>query len=201
MNVEGDLRLQDVAGIVRRRGKVAGLVVLFVMLVSYWVAMALPNTYTSYSTVLVEPQSVNPDLVEAGIADSDLNERLHLMTAQILSRGRLSSTIDEFGLYEDESEDLLREEIVDLMRARIRVEPVFSDLAQGPSSAVDRGGGYGCHRLGQRWVGSAPDLLVQQSGPERDARPEGYGVRTPSGNVPALLHQHQNRGDTIPALQ
>jgi polysaccharide chain length determinant protein (PEP-CTERM system associated) len=138
MNVEGDFSLQDVAGLVRRRGKVAAFTTLFVVLASYWVAMALPNTYTSYATVLVEPQSVDPDLIEAGVADSDLNERLHLMTAQILSRARLSSIIDEFGLYEEESEHLLREEVIDLMLERIRVNPVLSDLSQGRVSRGDQ---------------------------------------------------------------
>lgn len=134
MNAEGDFRLQDVSGILRRRGRVAGFTALFVILAAYWVAMALPNTYTSYSTVLVEPQAVDPKLVEAGVAESDLDQRLHLMTAQILSRPRLSRIIDEFGLYEDESEYMLREEIIDLMLERIRVEPVISDLAQARRS-------------------------------------------------------------------
>ena len=60
------------------------------MLGAYWLAMALPNEYSSYATVLVEPQAVSPQLVKAGVSSSDLNERLHLMTAQILSRPRLS---------------------------------------------------------------------------------------------------------------
>ena len=66
--------------------------------------MALPNEYESSSTILVEPQSVPKELVEAGVPDSDLNPRLHLMTAQILSRARLSRIIDELGLYKEETE-------------------------------------------------------------------------------------------------
>ena len=99
--------------------------------------MALPNVYTSYATVLVEPQSVDEDLVRAGVASTDLNERLHLMTAQILSRGRLSGAIDEFGLYEDESEYMLRQEVIDLMRDRIRVEPVIPDLVKAGRRNAD----------------------------------------------------------------
>jgi protein tyrosine kinase modulator len=90
--------------------------------------MALPNVYTSYATVLVEPQTVDDKLVRAGVVESDLNQRLHLMTAQILSRPRLSRIIDELGIYKSESEYMLREEVIDLMRSRIRVEPVTPDL-------------------------------------------------------------------------
>ncbi|MGH0029746.1 MAG: GumC family protein [Myxococcota bacterium] len=136
MNVDGGLKLDDLMGIARRRARVAGFVVLFCVLVAYWLAMALPNVYQSYATVLVEPQSVDQELVRAGVASSDLNDRLHLMTAQILSRPRLSAIIDEHGLYQEEQKYLLREDIIDLLRERISVEPVVSDLEQG---AVRRG--------------------------------------------------------------
>ena len=92
--------------------------------------MALPNEYESYATVLVEPQAVDPGLVEAGIAETDLNRRLHLMAAQILSRPRLSRVIDQLGLYVDESNYLVRDEIISLMRDQIRVEPVLPELEQ-----------------------------------------------------------------------
>ena len=101
MQIEAGIPLGDLKGIVRRRFKVVGGVALAVGLTAYWVAMALPNEYEAFATVLVEPQAVDPALVAAGVAQTDLNRRLHLMTAQILSRPRLSRIIDELGLYED----------------------------------------------------------------------------------------------------
>ena len=80
--------------------------------------------------MLVEPQAVAEDLVKAGVAESDINQRLHLMTAQILARPRLSKIIDDLGLYKDESTYLLREEVIDLMRNDVRVEPVIPELEQ-----------------------------------------------------------------------
>jgi polysaccharide chain length determinant protein (PEP-CTERM system associated) len=131
MQIESPLQLSDLADVMRRRAKIAAFGALAVFLVAYWIAMALPNVYTSYATVLVEPQSVDEELVRAGVQSSDLNDRLHLMSAQILSRARLSAIIDEFGLYKEEGEYLLREHIIDLMRERIDVQPVFSDLQSG----------------------------------------------------------------------
>ena len=52
------------------------------------------------------------------------------MAAQILSRPRLSRMIDEFGLYKEESNYLVRDEVIDLMREQIRVEPVIPELEQ-----------------------------------------------------------------------
>jgi polysaccharide chain length determinant protein (PEP-CTERM system associated) len=133
MNVDGGIQITDLAGIARRRGKTAALTALLIFLASYWLAMALPNVYTSYATVLVEPQAVAEELVRAGVQESDINERLHLMAAEILSRPRLSRIIDEFGLYREESEYMLREEVIDLMRARIHIEPVVPELEQEQS--------------------------------------------------------------------
>jgi polysaccharide chain length determinant protein (PEP-CTERM system associated) len=128
MNTEAGFQLSDIQGIVKRRAGVAGLTALAVALAGYWIAMALPNVYRSFATVLVEPQAVAEVLVRAGVAESDLNERLHLMTAEILSRPRLSRIIDELELYTDESEYMLREEVIDRMKERIQVDPVVSDL-------------------------------------------------------------------------
>jgi len=128
MNVDAGFQLSDLTPIVRRRIKVVVGSALAVSLAAYWVAMALPNEYESYATVLVEPQAVDPDLVEAGVAQTDLNRRLHLMTAQILSRPRLSRIIDELGLFKDEASYLTRDEIISVMRNQIRVAPVVPEL-------------------------------------------------------------------------
>ena len=130
MQVEPTLQLSDLRGIARRRARIVLGVALCVALAAYWLAMALPNEYESYATVLVEPQAVDPDLVEAGVAQTDLNRRLHLMTAQILSRPRLSRVIDDLGLYQDESRYLVRDEVINTMRDQIKVEPVIPELQQ-----------------------------------------------------------------------
>ena len=113
MNVEGGIQLADLWGIARRRAKLVVATSTGVALAFYWIAMALPNQYESYATVLVTPQTVDPALVAAGVPESDLNNRLYLMTAEILSRGRLSKIIDDLGLYSDESEYMVREQIID----------------------------------------------------------------------------------------
>jgi uncharacterized protein involved in exopolysaccharide biosynthesis len=112
MNVEGGIQLADLWSIARRRAKLMAATALGIALVVYWVTMALPNQYESYGTVLVTPQTVDPTLVAAGVPESDLNNRLYLMTAEILSRGRLSK-------------------IIDMMRDHVNVTPVLPELGQG----------------------------------------------------------------------
>lgn len=134
MNVESGFQIADLKGIIRRRAKVVLSVALVVALAGYWVAMALPNEYESSATVLVEPQAVDPDLVESGLAQADLNRRLHIMAAQILSRSRLSRIIDELGLYQEESNYLVRDEIVNMMRGSVSVSPVIPEMEQTASA-------------------------------------------------------------------
>ena len=76
-------------------------------------------------------QSVDEGLVSSGVRESDLKERLGIMTAEILSRPRLSRLIDEFDLYPEESERMQRSEVIDLMRSNVVVEPVVSALEAG----------------------------------------------------------------------
>ena len=130
MNVESGFQIADLKGVVRRRAKLVFATWLVVSLASYWLAMALPNEYESSATVLVEPQSVDEELIRAGVARSDLNRRLGLMAAKIMSRPRLSRIIDDLSLYREESNYLERQEIINLMRDQVKVEPVIPELEQ-----------------------------------------------------------------------
>jgi succinoglycan biosynthesis transport protein ExoP len=130
MEQEQSIQIADVMGIAKRRGKLIAVVAGVVILSIFWIAMALPNLYSSSAVILVEPQSVDEALVNSGVRESDLNERLGLMTAEILSRNRLSKIIDDVGLYKNESKSMERSEVVDLMRSYVTVEPVLSELEE-----------------------------------------------------------------------
>lgn len=137
MNLQDGLQISDLVGIVRRRGRLMAWVSGLIILAVFWVVMALPNEYSSYATVLVEPQSIDEELVRAGVQSQDLQKRLGIMSAQILSRQRLSKLIDDLSLYTDESEELTRQEVIDIMRGRLFVEPVLSELESDNRNEVD----------------------------------------------------------------
>jgi polysaccharide chain length determinant protein (PEP-CTERM system associated) len=121
--------LSDVVGIFRRRLRLAVAVAGSIFLLSVVVAAVLRDEFTVYATILVEPQSISKRLVESGKEEQDVINRLHLMTMQILSRARLSKVIDEFKLYPEESEEKTREEVIEMMRKRIQIEPVLPDVS------------------------------------------------------------------------
>ena len=103
MNTQQSPQFPEIGGMLRRRAKLMLSVGGSAFLLMYLIAMALPNQYSSYATILVEPQAVDEGLVSSGVRESDLKERLGIMTAEILSRPRLSRLIDEFDLYPEES--------------------------------------------------------------------------------------------------
>jgi len=127
MNVETGFQL-DLVGALRRRGVMIAATAGMVFLIGFWVAMALPNEYRAYATLLVQPQTVDEGQLRTSSGETDLNDRLHLMSAQILSRPRLSKVIDDLGLYEDESRSMPRSEVIDLMRDKVAVVPVLPEL-------------------------------------------------------------------------
>jgi polysaccharide chain length determinant protein (PEP-CTERM system associated) len=128
MNPEPGLQIRDLAGVLRRRQGTLAVVAGAVFLVSIVTAALLPNRYEAWTTLLVEPQTISKGLIESTLEESELESRLHLMTMQILSRGRLSRVITDLGLYPEESKQVTREEVISLMRSDIRVEPVLPEL-------------------------------------------------------------------------
>jgi polysaccharide chain length determinant protein (PEP-CTERM system associated) len=136
MDSEQGIQLDDVKQILRRRIRLVLAVAAAGLLVATFIAAVLPNEYSSHATLLIEPQSISEKFVESNLSETDLNNRLHLISMQILSRGRLSKVIDEFSVYPELEDEMTREEIIEYMRGRISVAPVLSDLeSRGARSA------------------------------------------------------------------
>ncbi len=128
MDSEQGIQLDDLKKILQRRGRLVLAVAAAGFLAAVFVAAVLPNEYQSHATLLIEPQTISERLVEPNLSETDLNSRLHLISMQILSRGRLSKVIDEFNVYPGMEDSQTREEIIEYMRGQISVTPVLSEL-------------------------------------------------------------------------
>jgi len=80
-----------------------------------------PREYKASTLVMVSPQSVPENLVQATVT-SKIGERLQSIEQEVTSRTRLETIITEFRLYEKKHKDLSKEEIIELMRKNIKVE-------------------------------------------------------------------------------
>jgi polysaccharide chain length determinant protein (PEP-CTERM system associated) len=122
------LKLSDLLAVARRRRGLIATTAGSILLAAIFLASVLPNQYETYATLLVEPQTISETLITATQGETDLNYRLNLMAAEILSRARLSRIIDALGLYKSESEEMTREDIIEMMRDHILVLPVVPEF-------------------------------------------------------------------------
>jgi polysaccharide biosynthesis transport protein len=85
----------------------------------------IPNHYSSEATLLVVQQQV-PERYVTPTTSTGIAEALQAMTQQVLSRTRLLAIIEEFHLYAKEQRRLAPEQIVEIMRRRIDINPLTS---------------------------------------------------------------------------
>ena len=89
-------------------------------------ARMLPDRYRSETLILVVPQRVPESYVKSTVT-ARIEDRLHSIRQQILSRTRLEQLITEFNLYADERRTQIMEDIVERMRLDIDVQVVRGD--------------------------------------------------------------------------
>ena len=129
MDFDQGLKIADVSGLLRRRGWLIAGVAGGIFLLSLFISAVMPDEYEAITTILVEPQSISPQLVESGIPETEINDRLHLIQMQILSRSRLSKVITDLNVYPDLEDEMTREEVIAHMRDQISVAPLLPELA------------------------------------------------------------------------
>jgi polysaccharide biosynthesis transport protein len=114
------------------------LLPLFLCWAIVWtVSWFIPSSYTSEALILVEEQKIPEQYVVPNVTES-LQDRLQSMTAQILSRTRLQTTIERYGLYQTRGKTgkvMPTGDPVERMRKDIKIEPVDSSSHPGQLTA------------------------------------------------------------------
>ena len=108
---------------VKRRKLQIFIPALLVFSLSVIIAFILPPVYKSDATILIEAQKIPQDFVRSTVTGY-VEERLQMITQNILSRARLQEIIDRFGLYEDMKGRFTTEAIIKKMRKAIQMKPV-----------------------------------------------------------------------------
>jgi uncharacterized protein involved in exopolysaccharide biosynthesis len=114
-------------GIIRRRRKGFLLPFLLILFVGSLVAFILPPVYLSKSTILIENQLIPQEYVHTTIT-SYVEERLQMITQQIMSRSKLMGIINQFRLYQEMLGRYTTEEIIQKMRDDIEFQPISTDV-------------------------------------------------------------------------
>jgi len=119
--------LQDIKGIFRRQKTLFLVIFLAIFFLSIIVAFILPPVYRSQSTILIEEQQIPQEFAQTTIT-SYVEERLQVITQQIMSRPRLLEIISQFNLYQDMRDRFTIEEIVQKLRDAISFEMINTEV-------------------------------------------------------------------------
>jgi uncharacterized protein involved in exopolysaccharide biosynthesis len=97
-NPLGELQLRDYLDILKRRKLWILLTALGIFVMGQVVAVRLPNSYHSETTIVVDPQQVPDSVVPSGLSSSVL-DRLSMIRQLVLSPTRLAELIQKLNLH------------------------------------------------------------------------------------------------------
>jgi len=128
----GDLR-SYIKGVIRRRKKVFFLAFILIFSLVGVIAFVLPAVYLSEATILVEAQQIPQEYVKSTIT-AYVEERLQVITRQVMTRAKLMKIMNQFNLYPEMRDRNPTETIITKMRKDIKLETIHG-IGRG------RGGG------------------------------------------------------------
>jgi len=119
----GELSMAEIKRVFKRNWLILPLTVIAGVSIALGSTFFLPKRFTSQTLVLVDQQTVSPDLVKPVVTEAT-NQRLASMQEQILSRSRLQPIIEKFGMYASDRDSVHMEDLVARLRAAIEVTPL-----------------------------------------------------------------------------
>ena len=125
--METIITTKDILGIIRRRAKLIIGLFSFVMVGAVIIAVALPPVFRSQAVILIESQQI-PDAYVKSTISSYAEQRLAMITREIIRYKALENIIKEFDLYPEYTQ---RGEIglaIEEMKAAVKIEPISSKV-------------------------------------------------------------------------
>ena len=141
---------------------------IFVALI---VSALLPDMYRSEMLVQVVPQRVPDEYVRSTVTIRT-EDRLSALSQQVMSRTQLERLIQEFTLYPDKRALMPLEDVVELMRTNIRVEPVRAAARGDSADAFYLRFTYPDARIVTEVTGRLGSLFIDQNARDRGALAE-----------------------------
>ena len=129
---ESSKTLGEYLAVVRRRKGQIFAVTVALAVAAGAVAIGLPPVYRSTATILVQEQEVPPELVRSTIT-TFADERIQVISQQVMTRAMLLQLVDKYGLYEKYRTRATNEEILDRMRKDIKLTTVNADISDRSS--------------------------------------------------------------------
>lgn len=117
----GTIDLRKYLFLLRRRWALCLAVFLLVLAIGIAYCLLWPRVYEATALVVVQPQKVPGSIVKATVT-SKMEERLQIITQQVLSRTRLMEIIDRFKLYPESRQKAVPDDLAERMRKDITIK-------------------------------------------------------------------------------
>jgi len=117
----------DYLKIARRRRKSILLPLAAIFILSAIISVAMPPTYKSKSTVLIEEQEIPRDYILSTVAGY-AEERLQTITQRVMSSTKLMEIINKYNLYPEYRNRWTNEELIEKMRNDIKLETASAEV-------------------------------------------------------------------------
>ena len=147
---------------------------LSIPLIAYALSRTIHNRYTSQTLVVVDQEKVAENLVKPAVT-GEINDALANLSEQILSRTRLESIIDRFGLFKSEHGRLTNDLLVEQLRGMIAVTPLKGGApgTQGGASGFHISVTASSPRLAQQICDELMSMFVRENIRAREQRAQG----------------------------
>ena len=156
MQPQEAISLDQVKGIIRRQRGVFITLFILTWIAALTTALLLPAIYRAESTILIEEQQIPQEFAQTTIT-SYVEERLQVITQQIMSRPRLQEIIDRFKLYPEMHKRHTKEEIIARLRTNISLQTISADVVDRrtgrPSTATIA--------FSLSYQGKSPDIVTK----------------------------------------
>lgn len=119
--------LRDHLNMLRRRRTLALAVSGVLLVIAVAVAVLLPPVYRSTATILIKEQEIPQEFVRSTVT-SFADERIQVISQQVMTRATLLELVDRHGLYGNARQRETSEEILDRMRRDIKLTPISAEV-------------------------------------------------------------------------
>ncbi len=113
----------DYLAFLKRRKKIFFITFFIIFFSFVIIALYLPPVYNSTATILIEEQQIPTDLIKTTVSGY-VEERLQIITQQIMSTPQLVKIIDKFNLYPKLRNKLTIDDLVSKLRNAIKLQTI-----------------------------------------------------------------------------
>jgi polysaccharide biosynthesis transport protein len=94
---------------------------------SAFMVMSMPSVYKSTATILIEEQEIPSELVKSTVT-SYADQRIQVISQQVMTRANLWQIIDNFKLFEKKRTQASSEDLIEQLRKKIKMDIISADV-------------------------------------------------------------------------